>query len=281
VILAVTFVGAFQGSRDWGDLYALMAFGLLGFVMKRLGWPRPPLVLGLVLGGFLENYFFISESRYGPAWLLRPAVIIILAIALLSILRPVVAAFLRRWREGKAGFRLGFGGYAFGWDHAFALAFVALFAMTLYGSKDWVFSARLVPQTIGWTGLLCALLFLALSGVRMQRSGAEAVAMDVPAAGGDLERATVVRRALVYFGACAGWLVLAHLVGLLPALLFFLVGYLRFAARESWKLTVIISLPVWLACYGLFHSVLNVPWPQSELGALVPEFRNWRALTIF
>ena len=51
IVLAVVFVGAFQGSRQWGDIWALLGFGLLGFIMKRLRWPRPPLVLGFVLGG--------------------------------------------------------------------------------------------------------------------------------------------------------------------------------------------------------------------------------------
>jgi len=281
VILAVTFVGAFQGSRDWGDLYVLMSFGALGFLMKRMGWPRPPLVLGFVLGGFLENYFFISESRYGPAWLLRPAVMIILAIALLGLLRPAVAALVRRWREGASGPRFELRP-TFGWDGALALGLAFLFGLDLYASSGWVFSARLVPQTIGWTGLACALLVLAFSSVHVRtRGGAPAATMDVPSASAELDRATVVKRALVYFGACVAWLVLAHLVGLLPALFPFLVAYLRFSARESWKLTAVISVSVWLACYGLFHTILVVPWPQSELGALVPEFRNFRALTIF
>ena len=50
IVLAIVFVGAFQGSRQWGDIWALLGFGLLGFIMKRLRWPRPPLVLGFVVG---------------------------------------------------------------------------------------------------------------------------------------------------------------------------------------------------------------------------------------
>ena len=30
VVLAVVFVGAFQGSRQWGDIYALLIFGFPG-----------------------------------------------------------------------------------------------------------------------------------------------------------------------------------------------------------------------------------------------------------
>ncbi|MGA1206487.1 MAG: tripartite tricarboxylate transporter permease, partial [Litorivicinaceae bacterium] len=41
VVLGIAFIGAFQGQKAWGDLYILVAAGVVGFVMKRLGWPRP------------------------------------------------------------------------------------------------------------------------------------------------------------------------------------------------------------------------------------------------
>ena len=47
VVLALVVVGAFQGSRHWGDLYLVLACGVVGWLMKRFGWPRPPLVWGL------------------------------------------------------------------------------------------------------------------------------------------------------------------------------------------------------------------------------------------
>ena len=33
--------------------------------MKQFKWPRPPLVLGFVLGEIIERYMFISIERYG------------------------------------------------------------------------------------------------------------------------------------------------------------------------------------------------------------------------
>ena len=41
---------------------SLMFFGVVGWIMKRLGWPRPPMVLGLVVGGIFERYLFISTA---------------------------------------------------------------------------------------------------------------------------------------------------------------------------------------------------------------------------
>ena len=75
IILAIAYVGAFQGTQSWGDLYTLLVFGALGWIMKQLGWPRPPLILGFVLGDIFERYLFISVERYGIEWLFRPVVV--------------------------------------------------------------------------------------------------------------------------------------------------------------------------------------------------------------
>src|SRR5882672_6632145 len=69
IVLSLVFVAAYEGSHDWGDLYSLMTFGVLGWIMKRLAWPRPPLVVGLVIGAIFERYLYISTSLYGIGWL--------------------------------------------------------------------------------------------------------------------------------------------------------------------------------------------------------------------
>ena len=52
-----------------------MFFGVIGWIMKRLGWPRPPMVLGIVVGAIFERYLFISTQLYGWGWLWRPVVL--------------------------------------------------------------------------------------------------------------------------------------------------------------------------------------------------------------
>ena len=64
-VLSLIYIGAFEASRNWGDLYSLLFFGMLGWAMKHFKWPRPPLVLGFILGDILERYMFISIERYG------------------------------------------------------------------------------------------------------------------------------------------------------------------------------------------------------------------------
>ena len=55
-VLAIVYIGAFEATRSWGDLYVLLAAAMLGWTMKQLKWPRAPLVLGLVLGDLIERY---------------------------------------------------------------------------------------------------------------------------------------------------------------------------------------------------------------------------------
>jgi TctA family transporter len=92
-VLMMVILGAFQSTRHWGDLVSLLVFGLLGWFMKRTRWPRPPLLIGFVLGIIAEKYLWISVIRYGMAWLARPFVIVIGLATIFSILMGL------RWKQ--------------------------------------------------------------------------------------------------------------------------------------------------------------------------------------
>ena len=79
------------------SLLRCSVFGIVGWIMKRLGWPRPPLVLGLVIGGIFERYLFISTELYGVGWLLRPVVLVILCLRGLGAVPAAVARSCATW----------------------------------------------------------------------------------------------------------------------------------------------------------------------------------------
>ena len=89
MILIITFA-AYQASYSWGDLIALLLVGILGWLMKQFGWPRPAALIGFVLAGNLEQYLFISVQRYGFDWLTRPGVIIMTVIIAASLGASIV-----------------------------------------------------------------------------------------------------------------------------------------------------------------------------------------------
>jgi len=95
-IYLMVVLAAYQSTRHWGDLIALAAFGLLGWLMKRHRMPRPPLLIGFILSTLVERYLYISNLRYGVEWLFRPGVVIIFVLLVIFL----AANALRRGRRG-------------------------------------------------------------------------------------------------------------------------------------------------------------------------------------
>src|SRR5207249_5764068 len=101
-ILMLIAVGAFAEKNVFEDVLVVLVFGALGWVMTRLDWPRPPLLLGLVLGPLAENKLFLSTDNYGLAWLVRPGVLLLLAVIVVGVLGPMLIERRRRARSPAA-----------------------------------------------------------------------------------------------------------------------------------------------------------------------------------
>ena len=288
IVLAVTYIGAFQGSNDWGDLYVLIGAGALGFLMKRLRWPRPPVILGFVLGAIVERYMFISVNLYGLQWLLRPVVLIVLLASLYGVLAPTVRRLVSARRGGPRGLRIALRTDVEVYDTLFTAAFGVLFAAALAISWQWPLGARFVPQIISWTGILSTAILLAMQlFLKFEEPSTPGAAtaddlhLDTTTDFQGLPPGTIAMRALVYFGWLLFFLGAAALIGLLPAMAVFLAGYLRLSAKESVATTLVIAGTVTTLSYLLFHWLLIVPWPQALIGDFLPEFRSIRALRLF
>ena len=74
LILLLIYLGAFAEKNAFQDMIVVLLFGGLGWIMEKLAWPRPPVLLGLVLGPLAENRLFLASDNYGMAWTWRPGV---------------------------------------------------------------------------------------------------------------------------------------------------------------------------------------------------------------
>ena len=92
IILVLVFIGSYTSNNHYGDIVVTLVFGAIGYLMVLAGWPRAPFVLGLVLGKITENYLYISVARYEAAWLTRPVVLVLIAIAVVVIIYPLFQA---------------------------------------------------------------------------------------------------------------------------------------------------------------------------------------------
>ena len=55
LIILFTIIGVYCSSNNVFDVYVMIAFGVIGYFMRKLGYEPAPLVLAFVLGPMLEN----------------------------------------------------------------------------------------------------------------------------------------------------------------------------------------------------------------------------------
>jgi len=83
-VFTLTFLGSYLSHRAWENLVVLTALGALGYLMKKYGWPRPPFVIGLILGPIVEDSFHKAMALWGPRFLLRPGALFMIALIIIS-----------------------------------------------------------------------------------------------------------------------------------------------------------------------------------------------------
>jgi len=299
IVLSLVFVAAYEGSHDWGDLYSVMIFGVVGWIMKRLAWPRPPLVVGLVIGGIFERYLYISTSLYGIGWLWHPSftfnpfgvfpipvpvVLIILILVAWALFRPlseIVISIIAELRQiGRHRLRLSA-------SAAFTLAIILFIFGAIYLSLDWPAAAKPVPLTACYMALTAATLNLVNEVFGMEKVIAGSVDGGValaPGAGGrsrpgpdkdyGMTGGAIRLGATIYFAWLAGLLVLVALVGFIPAIAVFIFVYMHFGFKQPALHAAVYAAATTLLCWGLFHQLLAVAWPQSYLGDFFPALRS-------
>lgn len=101
-LLIIVTAAAYQSSRNWGDLVTLVGVGAIGYAMKRLDWPRPPMLVGFVLSISAERYLHLSRSRYGLDWIYRPGVRFVFLLICLLIATGIYLDASRQKRQRAA-----------------------------------------------------------------------------------------------------------------------------------------------------------------------------------
>jgi len=66
-LFVVLVFGAYQSTASWGDVFAFLGVGYVGWVMLTLGIPRPPFLIGFVLAGTGTKQLLIRAVGPGLA----------------------------------------------------------------------------------------------------------------------------------------------------------------------------------------------------------------------
>ncbi len=284
VVLCMVYIGAFEGKRQWGDLYALLFFGVFAWGMKHFKWPRPPLVLGFILGAVLERYMFISIQRYGVEWMLRPLVVIMFAASALSLLGP----FLKdvKAHGGLRGMASDFHAPRFRAQQIFPAFMLVIFITMMSQAMTWNFYAKIIPMIVGSGAILfCSLSLLTdiFKSETIKAASLEAAArgeveqkihMDIGTNLTDMSNKEILLRGAIFFGWMLAFLGSMALIGLIPTVPVFIICFMRVEAREPWKIVLPMATFMCIFIYVLFDQLLTIPWPGSFLGDAIPWFKE-------
>ena len=89
LIFVLCTIGSFAIAGRLFDVYVMLGFGLLGFVLRAMSYPMAPLVLGLVLGDILDKSLrrglVLSDGGLGP-FLTRPISLVLWVTILITVL---------------------------------------------------------------------------------------------------------------------------------------------------------------------------------------------------
>jgi len=296
LLLLLVYLGGFAVKNSFGDMMLVPLFGALGWFMVKFDWQRPPLLLGLVLGGIAENNLFIASRIYGYSWLWHPGVLVIIAIILVGTLYPYVQARLRRARENAdqlktpdkiatmvktlpvpPGNRIARAG--------FALFIVGILGYVVWESKfgfgAWEPRAALFPWVVGLPCFMLALFILLQEAMRSTKEvKVEPFAVE---SAPEVEFMVERQRTISITAWIAGFFVAIWILGFVPASAIATFLYLKLGARENWGMTMAITVGCWLFFFGMFDYALQMPFPKGELFEWFPSLNiasSLRALII-
>jgi len=124
VILAYCAIGVFSLNNVGFDLWTLLIFGVIGYVMVRLGFPLTPMILGVVLGPVAEVNLSrsLATSDDLTLFLTRQWSLFFIILSLFSLIYP--------WFQRARGRRK--------WTLAYAPALAIALAVPLFLMGGWV-----------------------------------------------------------------------------------------------------------------------------------------------
>jgi TctA family transporter len=263
-VILFVFMGAWLGHASIGDWIVCITAGVFGVVMKRGGWPRPPLVLALILGNILENSLYISTmaNEEPLAWLTRPIVLIIFALTAITLAFSI-RGVLRSKRSGEQP-KSGEGREEnFFLSLPLSLILFAAFSFAAIEATNWSLPVAQFPLFIATPAIILCLVVLTgdVRGVFAVSSGPDGFGTALSKAA---ERA-MMGDACQFFGYLLAMLFLTPIIGQIASLCLFVSLYLWRWGGYGARVSLGYAFIGWVFLFGFYDRVMNVLWFDSLL----------------
>ena len=255
-MIMLIFFAAFQATRDWQDLIALLAMGTLGIFMKRFGWSRPALLIGYFLAPRLEPKIYQASQVYGWSFFERPIVI--------GLLLLTVASIYMAWRfspnTGKKYEEDSPNGASRKQPQiTFALIMTGFAVFALVSSFQYHVMGKIFPMVVSIITLALAAPLL----ICMYRTKVAAAVLN------DIELGAETERSIYYYLAwTVGMLGLIALIGFPFGCALFIYAFVRWHTDVSDLRAAILGISG-VAFLGMMSHFLSLQYPTGLLQVFV------------
>ena len=261
-VLLFVYMGAWLGGSSLGDWISCTAFGVLGFAMKRGGWPRPPVILALVLGSILEGYFQISmRVHQGVGWLTRPIVLVLIVVIIITLIFAA-RSIARQKKSAKPA-----AGEGSARNHALSLllstGLCVLFIWAGVTSLQWPPPVRQPPLLVAIPGAILAFIVAVRDLIHLLAEKKTEGSWQLT-----LRKAYAeawLAKAIPFFGYLIGIIVVTIVAGQKIALPLFIGVYLWRWGGYRKRFTFAYALAGWLIVVFFYGEVMNMFFHPSYL----------------
>jgi len=273
LIIPIIVLSVFSSTADSFHIITLFLFGGLGYFMKEFDWPRPPLLVGFVLGTIIERNFVNSVRLFGLAWFLRPLSLGLLIMIIISVLYgsylgrklPPVRGMAEEFLEKSKMVSL----------LAFEIFLFALMLFTSVQALTWRFETALMPLAMSVSGCLF-MLFILGRDVYFFRSWKQYI---IEGSRVDTESVREpfrmrMRRGILMLGSILLIQFCAELVWLQVVIPLSAILYMRLIGgpKTRWRNMAIVVMILLGLVYGVYDSLIHVPWPTPLVSQLFADF---------
>jgi putative tricarboxylic transport membrane protein len=286
-VILFVFMGAWLGGASLGDWISCLTMGIVGFVMKRGGWPRPPLILALILGSIMENAFQISINAYdGISWLWeRPIVLIILALIAITIFLAARGITKNKRTQETAEDAEPVIGEGAERNPMISLPFAILLFLLFtwawweatrghdvgpeYELEPWPTSVSQFPLVAVIPGII--LVFFAMLKDGQGYLAALKEHGGFGAAWAHTSEVAVLNRAYMFFGYLIAMILIMLVIGQKLALPIYIAAYLNRWGNYNWRITLGYAVGGWVFLVGFYDQIMHLFWHPSWLDSWLPE----------
>jgi len=256
-VMVVLLMGAWVATSSMGDWWTCLAMGALGYAMKQGGWPRPPLILALVLGTLIENNFQLTMQLHdGFSWMYQRPIVVVIEIAIVvtiflaarGITRPK-SVQVKKADDGDLPQSL--------MSLILAVIMLSVFVWAYAAATDFEDAATSeFPVTLLMLAIPLALLIL-VQDVRacftkVKECGGTASAIATAS------REWNLRLSMKFLGYLLAMLLITYIAGQLVALPLFVGIYARRWGKFSWVVSLAYAAVSLLVVWGLYARIMNL-----------------------